>query len=373
MQNKIFLDSPTTKAPDWSKIDRAIINLAGEWMGLGDVIVASSLVYAIKSAAPKCKIYLILTGNKWNGIVDLMEGRPRVINVERDFYRYRKLGVYGLLLLKRPWLRTVYFYDYMAPRYRASLLGRLIGAAFSFGYGQNGPSKEETPLHNTHNLPYNSIGINLFDYSNEFNCITNLKCSSSPHLAKNTLVDKGKILINALGIDCSKGLFALHPGSSSNLEIKRWPIESFAKLAQILNSEYDINILVILGPDESEVRKNWPKESSVIFVEKYSVSNIAAILSCCKCLISNDSGIMNLGFSLGIPGIGLFGPTNSAKHDGWYPSNILIQSEYDSVCKPCYDSDRHLECCEIPPPCMKFITANDVLGKLRESGILVGH
>ncbi|MFQ5788159.1 MAG: glycosyltransferase family 9 protein, partial [Thermodesulfobacteriota bacterium] len=337
---ELFIGILVQKVINWSKIDRAIINLAGEWMGLGDVIAASPLVYAIKSASPKCKIYLILTGDKWNSIVNLMEGAPQTINVKKSFYRLRELWIHGLLNLRRPWLRTAYFYDYMAPRYRASLLGFLIGAEFRFGYDQNGMTREERPLHNTHNLPYNSIGINVFDYSNEFNCITNLKCSSSLHLAKNTLVDKGKILINALGIDCSKGLLAIHPGSSSNLQAKRWPTESFSKLAQILNSKYDISTLVILGPDDKELRNSWKEETYVCFLDNdYSIYDIAAILTCCKCLISNDSGIMNLGFSLGVPGIGLFGPTNSSKHDGWYPNSILIQSKYNFVCPPCYGTD----------------------------------
>lgn len=353
------------KVPDWSKIDRAIINLAGEWVGLGDVIAASPLVSAIRAASPKCKIYLILTGNRWKPVVDLMEGNPQTIIVQKDFYRLRKLWFYGFIYLRRSWLRTVYFYDYMSPRYRASLLGFIIGAKYRFGYDQNGPTKEERPIHNTYNLPYHSIGINVFDYSNEFNCITNLKCSSRLHLMKNTIANKGKSLIHSLGIDCSKRLFAMHPGSSFNHQAKRWPVELFAKLARDINSKYDIYTIVIFGPDDNELYKNWQKEPFVYFLNNgYSIYDIAAILSCCECLVSNDSGIMNLGFSLGIPGIGLFGPTNSQKHDGWYSSSTLIQSKYNMVCPSCYGSNRYLECAKIPPPCMESITVADILERI---------
>ncbi len=355
------------KVPDWSKIDRVIINLAGEWMGLGDVISVTPLVSAIRSASPSCKIYLILTGNRWKPIVDLMEGNPKTIIVQKDFYRLRKLWIYGLLYIRRPWLRTAYFYDYMSPRYRASLLGYIIGAEYRFGYGQNGPTKEEKPLYNTHNLPVNfSISVDLFYYSKEFFNVIGLEGNLQHYIKKNAIVAEGQRLVESFGITLGKRLFAMHPGCSSNYQAKRWPVELFAKLSRDIHSKYEICTLVILGPDDKELRNNWKEESFVYFLDGYSIYDIAAILSCCECLVSNDSGIMHLGFSLGVPGIGLFGPTNSVRQEGRYSQSILIQSRYNSICPPCYGTDRYMECAKIPSPCMKSITVADVLERIEE-------
>ncbi|MDY6854440.1 MAG: glycosyltransferase family 9 protein [Thermodesulfobacteriota bacterium] len=352
---------------DWNTVDRVVINLVGEWIGLGDVIALSPLVSAIRSASRKCKIHLILTGSKWNQIVNLMEGNTKTINVENDFYRFRKLWLYGLFRFRRPWLKTAYFYDYMAPRYRASLLGYIIGAKFRFGYGKKGPNKEEKPTHNTHILPANSSkGIDPFYYSKDFYNITGLEYAPRPCFNKDILSNDGKRLIDSLGVDQNKRVVAIHPGSSLNLKAKRWPIESFIRLRQKLNSKYEINTLVILGPDDSELYLNWPDDSNVFFIENYSIYDIAAILSCCECLISNDSGIMNLGFSIGILGVGLFGPTNSAMRDGLYPNSILIQSQYNSACPSCYGTNRYVECAKIPTPCMESITIDEVLEKIEE-------
>lgn len=355
------------KVLNWSKIDRAIINLAGEWVGLGDVIATTPLVSAIRLASPKCKIYLILTGNRWKPIVDLMEGNPKSIIVQKDFYRLRKLWIYGLLYVRRPWLRTAYFYDYMSPRYRASLLGYIIGAKYRFGYGQNGSTKEEMPLHNTHNLPFNLVCIKPFDFSSEFNSVGNLKCIPKPRLARRDITVKGRMLIDSIGIKGSKKLFAMHPGCSFNHKVRRWPVELFAKLARDLHSKYEICILVILGPDDKELYKNWQKEPFVYFLNNdYSIYDIAAILSRCECLISNDSGIMHLGFSLGVCGIGLFGPTNSVKYYGYYPNCILIQSKHNSICPSCYGTDRYMECGKIPAPCMESIAIDEVMERIEE-------
>jgi ADP-heptose:LPS heptosyltransferase len=352
-----------TKIPNWLKIDRVIINLAGEWVGLGDIIAVAPLVSAIRSASPKCKIYATLTGTKWNSIVGLMEGNVKTINVGNDFYRFRKLWLNGLFRFRRPWSRTAFFYDYMAPRSRASLLGRIMGAKFRFGYG---PNEDGEACPDTHKLSYNSIGISPFHYSVDFDRITGLKTDSTVLLGKNRLEAEGKKLIGDLGIKEDTRIFAMHPGSDSNHMAKRWPAESFAKLASELKLKHQIAGIVILGPDEHAVLGDWPKESPAIFVTGHTIHNIACILSCCEFLISNDSGIMNLAFALGIPGIALFGPTSAAKHDGWFLNGKFLQSSYNSVCPSCYGSDRYRVCDQIPPPCMESITVDEVIEKLQD-------
>ena len=43
---------------------------------------------------------------------------------------------------------------------------------------------------------------------------------------------------------------------------------------------------------------------------KFTLGETAALLNRCRLLIANDSGPLHLGAAIGIPTIGLFGPTN---------------------------------------------------------------
>lgn len=365
MQTDLVKSNITEKSLDWSKIDRVIINLSGEWIGMGNVIMTSLLVDSIHSADPRCKIYILLTGRRWVPIVQLMKGFPKPVVVGKDFYRFRWLYLYAILRFRRPWLKTVYFYDYLAPRMRASLFGKLLGAQYLFGYGKNGGEKENNPLCNTEDLPFTTRGVLSFDYSNAFEKITRLKFYGGPRLERDNLIEKGKEILSKLRIENKQKVIVFHPGCSPNNKYKRWPLLSFSKLAERLCIEYNAAVLVLLGPGENNLMRDWHNPGNVRFIQGYPLMDVAAILSCVDGIVSNDSGIMHLGFALRIPGVGLFGPTTFENYTSWYPQAKFAYG--DLQCKTCYGTDRYGECGKYPAPCMSNISVRDVLTKLIET------
>lgn len=354
----------TAKSLDWSSIDRVIINLTGEWVGMGNVIMTSPLVESIHRINPKCKIYILITGDRWLPIVKLMSASPIPVVVNQNFYRLRWLYLNAILRFRRSWITTVYFYDYLAPRMRASLFGKLIDAQYCFGYGKNGDEKENIPTDNLTELPFSAPGVLSFDYSNAFKNITGLKYLDGPRLAKHGLIEKGKKILSDLGIQKEQTLFAFHPGCSPVNRIKKWPISSFSKLAEMVSTKGNAEVLVILGPGEDRLKQEWHNPNYVNFIENYPISDVAAILSCVDYIVSNDSGIMHLAFALGMPGVGIFGPTTFENYVGWYPHAKFVHS--DMKCRPCYSTDHYLECGNTSAPCMSNISVEDVLAKVRE-------
>lgn len=364
MQDKSSLDMQIQKAPKWLEIDRAIINLAGEWVGMGNVIMTSPLVEAIHRVAPKCKIYILITGKSWVPIVKLMKGFPKPIVVNKDFYRLRFLYLNGILRLRRPWLKTVYFYDYLAPCMRASLFGKLAGAQYRFGYGEKDDRKECNPLNNTMDLPFSSAGLLSFDYSSKFQTITGLRIKGGPKLERDRLVERGNNILENLGVKNRQRVIAFHPGCSLNNKIKRWPVSSFSKLAQVLTSISDATVLIILGSEENDLKNEWRNPNCVKFMQGYPLLDVAAVLACVDGIVSNDSGIMHLAFALGIPGVGVFGPTTFENYTHWYPRAKFVYSHMN--CRPCYGTDRYGECGQFPAPCIHSISVREVASKLQE-------
>lgn len=108
---------------------------------------------------------------------------------------------------------------------------------------------------------------------------------------------------------------ALCPGAASH-PAKIWPTERYGKLADWLDAKgYRV---VLLG---SEGDQRWTQEvgaasdsKPVDLAGKISLSDVACLLSCCRAVVANDSGLMHLGGALDVPTMGIFGHTNPVNY-----------------------------------------------------------
>ena len=92
------------------------------------------------------------------------------------------------------------------------------------------------------------------------------------------------------------GMF-LGAGHSS----RRWSIENFAKLTELLLTDERRKIVVFLGPEEQSLRKEveekFPPE--IFIFDKLTLPQLAAALARVEILVSNDTGPMHLGAVMG--------------------------------------------------------------------------
>ncbi len=118
-------------------------------------------------------------------------------------------------------------------------------------------------------------------------------------------------------------------GSTANWHAKRWDNHKFAKLAHSLQKElFPTSSFVVLGAsgDESlteELCSFAPKNLLIPLVGKMDLLTTAAFLKKSRLFIGNDSGLMHLSAAVGIPTLGLFGPSKESvyapvgKHTHW--------------------------------------------------------
>jgi heptosyltransferase-3 len=107
---------------------------------------------------------------------------------------------------------------------------------------------------------------------------------------------------------------AIHPGSTDAK--RRWPARSFAEVINaLLRRKYPV--LLLSGPSEAEtlqtVRKHIePRLQPGMFsvLENAPLLKLAAQLQQSRFFLGNDSGIGHLAGLLGVPMLGLFGPTD---------------------------------------------------------------
>ncbi|MGE0605199.1 MAG: lipopolysaccharide heptosyltransferase II, partial [Xanthobacteraceae bacterium] len=110
---------------------------------------------------------------------------------------------------------------------------------------------------------------------------------------------------------------ALAPGSVG--EAKRWPVAYYAETAKHL-VQGDVEVWIIGGPDEKEFAKEILAHAGqgVRDFTGGKLSDGVIALSLASAVVANDSGLLHVSAALGVPAIGMFGPTDPAK---WAPIN----------------------------------------------------
>lgn len=109
------------------------------------------------------------------------------------------------------------------------------------------------------------------------------------------------------------------PGAAS--ERKRWPAEYFTKVIRHLHEKTGKKVLLVgvlsERPVAESIAEALPGITSV-FCGDLMLPETAALISRASLLIANDSAAMHLGFELGTPTVGIFGPTDHEKygHEG---------------------------------------------------------
>ena len=112
------------------------------------------------------------------------------------------------------------------------------------------------------------------------------------------------------------------------LKIKKWPLENWIKLSNLIGNDYEI--IIVGGPSEENDAKYIKSQTknSHNFCNKFSVSELYFVFKHSHIAISNDTGAMHLCDAAGTPVIGLFS-TNELSPK-WYPNNdksIVIEDE----------------------------------------------
>jgi len=117
----------------------------------------------------------------------------------------------------------------------------------------------------------------------------------------------------------------LIPGAS--FLSKRYPVESFAKFANL----FDANYLVIWGSDDEKLLAEKIKNLAphVHICEKLTIDALISLASQANLIVGPDTGPTHMGWALNIPSITLFGPTPGYRNTWVTATNKIIESKSD--------------------------------------------
>jgi heptosyltransferase-2 len=174
---------------------------------------------------------------------------------------------------------------------------------------------------------------------------------------------------------------AIHPGTGTFSQTRRWPTGNFAEVADEL-AERGARIVLVGGRREEDLGRSVEAamtRPAISLIGQTTLGQLAAVLERAELFVGNDSGVMHMAVAVGTPVVAIFGPSN-ARAWGPYPfvenpvgrvvdaRNVVIRS--DLPCSPCLYRGRNLGlregCAE--RPCMLNVTPGDVMDGVEALG-----
>lgn len=314
---------------------------------IGDVVHTTNIFRAIKEEYPEVQIDY-LTGKVPSELIGHDSRLHRVIKLEGKNYKYlTKLGLelrkekYDLIINLQPSLRFKY-------------LAFLCGAKKTVVY------KKTFRMHAVENF-FNTAHKVFPDIQNPYNLEL---------LIPEETIEKVKKDLPYL---TEKKLVAINISANAARHGRRWPVEYYKELINLILERYDCNIIVPGGKEDIEDTSVFLNMHNNVHVISgmFNISESAAISSLCDVFISGDTGPLHIASAFKKPVcIGIYGSMPVSRTGPWGENHFALSS--DMSCIPCnrrrckikeYKDEQITPCMrEIKPEhIMRVIIDNDLL------------
>jgi heptosyltransferase-2 len=156
-----------------------------------------------------------------------------------------------------------------------------------------------------------------------------------------------------LGLSTERPIVGIHPGASQ--AVRRWNPERFAAVIDLLVEERRVQTLVFeeREGDSSEITpRHWVRRI------KTDLRTFMSLATQCDLLLCSDSGPMHIANALGVPVTALFGPQRREWYGPRGERDRVVQVD-DMPCRPCFDA-----CIFATPHCMEQISVEAVVSAI---------
>ena len=129
---------------------------------------------------------------------------------------------------------------------------------------------------------------------------------------------------------------ALLPGA--RWDNKRWPLEHFQNLIRTLRRQHEGLRFVILGsgadhPLGAAISTVAP-EACLDLTGRTTLLQLIEVLRVCRGVVTNDTGPMHVAAALGVPTVGIFGPTEPRRTGPYGQLENILRAPLP--CAPCF-------------------------------------
>jgi lipopolysaccharide heptosyltransferase II len=171
-----------------------------------------------------------------------------------------------------------------------------------------------------------------------------------------SLLERGQALIRKYGIEQQDLVIGLNPGASFGAS-KCWPVEHFAKLAELCQTQLHAKILLFSGPGEEAIARDLVAQSGAKIIDtsgdKVDLELLKPLVRRCNLLVTNDTGPRHYAVAFDVPTVVIMGSTDPRYTASNLDKTIVVRKELD--CSPC-----HKKVCPSEHECMTQITPKEV-------------
>ena len=364
--------------------------------GIGDLLLATPALQALRDAYPQVTIDLLVTPasagllDGWNVVNDILVLDKYLFDSPRQILKNPKLLSQLTPLFQELRHKN---YDAVVLMHHLTLpFGRLKYEALTFATG----AKWRVGLDNGHgwflNAKVKDAGFGVL-HEAEYNLALVELLGSAIRNRKTyvPLSDEERrmawrlVYENTSVVETAQPIIAMHPGSGGFSTARRWAPERFAQLADTLYSSVGGQVLLVGGLEEAQLHQDimgmmqstMPVRS---FAGKGNIKVTTAVLELADLFIGNDAGLMHLAVAVNTPTVAIFGLSN---HKAWGPYTGTPDSKRATVvrldlpCMPCFYSGHLLgtpEGCSVRD-CLGLLGVDPVAiaarRMLRETGMRV--
>lgn len=340
--------------------------------GIGDVIFSTPIIEILRKKFPDSFIAYVCNRR----VSELLSTNPNLDKIfiyEKDEYRdvwnQSRIAYFKKLFTSARALRSYKFNVLidLSLTYQYSMLAKIIGIKERIGFNYRNRGRFLTKrvdvegFDSKHVIDYylevlSFLGIDVKKHSVSPKIYISEELTRlSDEILKNNGVSGKDLLIGVVpGCGASWGADAAH---------RRWDKENFAVLIDKLIEKYNAKIIMFGNKKEAEICDDIQKmiKNKVInYCGKTSIPEMAALMSKCALIVSNDGGPLHMAVGLGIRTVSIFGPVDE-KIYGPYSVNgthkVIFKKGLE--CRPCYRKFKYRKCDN--RLCLNGITVEDVL------------
>lgn len=376
MINRILRFLPREK----SRIPRKILIIQLSEMGVA-VLVRPSLQY-IKKRYPETEIFYLIFEEMKESISPLnLIRKENVITItSSSVIGFIKDTLKALYRLRRQKIDFAIDMELFS-RY-SNLLSYLSGARMRIGFDNfyaEGLYRGSLITHRVHYNYYNHISLNFLALfkavSENEKDIPLLKEEiareeiaqfyiESTEEAKRMIWEKLKKEDPA--ISTNNRIIVLNPNASELLPLRRWPIENYIKLTEMLleNPDYYVILTGVKSdlPDILTICNVVSNGRCINLATKTTIKELINLYNIADILVSNDSGPPHFASLTKIRSIVLFGPETPVMYA---PLSSNLEVVYMNLaCSPCVSAFSHRKSICKNNLCLKLITVDDIFARV---------
>lgn len=299
---------------------------------VGDVVMTLPTLEAIKANFPKSSITVV--AKPW--VVPIFENHPAVDNIiifkKEEGFRNMIKEVFRVIKLirKERFDLAILFQNAI----EAALLAWLGGCKYRLGYNTDGRG-----IFLTHRVTRTSgiMKAHQVEYYLSILRAAGWEAKSHDPVLYPTPkhLKKAEDILSINDIKSDSFILGLGPGAMFG-DAKRWPPERFARIGDLAAAKWNAKILIMGSNKETGicgiVEQNMTAQA-INLAGKTSLAEAVGVIKQCHLFVTNDSGLMHIAASLGIPTVAIFGSTDSVATGPRGPITRIVKHEIK--CAPC--------------------------------------